>query len=316
MSRHVALSAFLVTVAIAVPAGWRALDADIQSDGPALRPERQTLELDDASVTVDLDRGAMRSGDTATVTLVASAETAHEVTVDVTALQDMGYGGERVQNPPMQVGDKTIRLHAQPGGGPPAIASFKLGKHKAPLGNLEWIDFRVSEHGHHKGDSAAAVLGLATWSGNSFDATLEPPASIPSEGPFTVALRIKNTTKKPLANLYPDVGERFFGLQGLDVAPQLTNYSDADYKIEEVEQPKPEAAAAADSDNDSDDSDKNALAPGAERLFIYHVEPTHPGVNHFTFVAYVRSTNGGAMSSLVLDRPELPEPAPAVTALK
>ncbi len=307
MSRHIALSAFLVTVAIAVPAGWRALDADIQSDGPALRPERQTLELDDATVTVDLDRGAMRSGDTATVTLVATADTAHDVTVDVTALQDMGYGGERVQNPPMHVGDKTIKLHAQPGGGPPAIASFKLGKHAAPLGNLEWIDFHVSQHGHHKDDNAAAVIGLATWSGNSFNATLEPPASIPSEGPFTVALRIKNTTKKPLSNLYPDVGQRLFGMEGLDLVPQLTNDTDPAYSIGQIAQPDA---------TDSDDADNDALAPGAERLFIYHVEPKHPGVNHFTFVAYVRANNGGAMSSLILDRPEAAEPAPAVTALK
>ena len=38
-----AVAGCIVTVALLAPTGWHALDADLQSDGPALRPGRTTV---------------------------------------------------------------------------------------------------------------------------------------------------------------------------------------------------------------------------------------------------------------------------------
>src|SRR5438045_2780532 len=127
MSRTSTLVAFAATVGLVAPAAWHALDANIQSDGPATRPKQQTLELDGATVAVDLDRGVLMSGGTLKATLVATSDTPKTIALDVKALEDMGYGNERVENPPKQVGRRTIKIQARPGGGTPVEVAFQLG---------------------------------------------------------------------------------------------------------------------------------------------------------------------------------------------
>ena len=116
--KHVTLASALATIAIAVPAGWHALDADIQGDGPQMRPKQETLEVDDdTTVALDLDRGVMPAGGKASVTLVATSDRPHKVAVQLSALENMGYGAERVENPPKLVGSRVVTLDALPGGG-------------------------------------------------------------------------------------------------------------------------------------------------------------------------------------------------------
>jgi hypothetical protein len=50
--------------------------ADLASDGQRLRGQAalpKSFEVDDATVSIELDRGVMRSGDKAAVTIVASS---------------------------------------------------------------------------------------------------------------------------------------------------------------------------------------------------------------------------------------------------
>jgi hypothetical protein len=288
--------AFALTTAIAVP-----LDADIQSDGPQLRPKQQSLELLDGTlVTLDLDRGVMPAGGKASVTLVATSDHAHKVTVALRALEDMGYGAERVQNPPKEVEARTVTLEAQPGGGPPKVETFQLDDTRK-LGRYEWFDIVASTK------YAAASVGVATWTGNIFAMKIEPPAAIPAEGAFSLAVRIKNTTKKPLS--MPDIrlGAKIGGVDGLD--SQLI-INDADYAIERIEDP------AGSRDNSGDDA---KLAPGAEYLALYRVNP-HVGLEHFTFIAHASSwdenNHGAALATLVVDRPHSEEEPAGALATK
>ncbi len=298
MSR-VFIGAALATVALIVPAGWRALDADIQSDGPKLKPQQQTLTVGDATVTLDMDRGIMPAGGKASVTLVATADRPQKVTVTLNVTEDMGYGDERVENPPKQIARRTVTLDAQPGGGPPRVETFQLARSTKRPGSSAWFDV-VATSPQDKAESAR--VGVATWSGNSFAMSIEPPATIPAEGDFTIAVRVKNTTKKPIPDPYIDVGAGIGGPQGLD--SNLIMQSGDDYKIDEVEQP-------AVAEQPSDDDGRKLLAPGAESLAIYHVSPRF-GVDHFTFVAQASSEAGAAMATLAFDRPQQDAAAPSV----
>jgi hypothetical protein len=286
--------AFALTIAVAAP-----LDADIQADGPQLRPKQPTLELDDGTtVTLDLDRGVMPAGGKASVTLVATSDHAHEVTVALRALEDMGYGAERVQNPPKEVDSRTVTLDAQPGGGAPVVQTFKLDRSGKP-GRYEWFDIVATAK--HTPDGAS--VGIATWTGNTFAMTIEPPATMPAEGAFTLGVRIKNTTKKPMRVPEVRLGAKIGGVDGLD-SQLLIN--DDDYTIALADEAKP----AIDEDDDA------KIAPGAEYLEIYKVSPRF-GLAHFTFVAHATSyETGAALATLVIDRPASDENSAGPLATK
>ena len=293
MSR-VSLGAALATFAIGVSV--HTLDADIQTDGPKLRPKQQVLTVGDATVTLDMDRGVMPAGGKASVTLVATSERPHEVTLQLRAMEDMGIGAERVANPPKQVDSRSITLEAQPGGGPPRVETFTLAKHTKAGGQSEWFDIIATARGQK---DAAASVGVRTWSGNTFAMTIEPPVKLPAEGDFTVAVRMKNTAKKPLPVPYVQLGAEIRGPEGLD-SEGVT--SSDDYEIEEVENPGNEAY--------DDDGQRITIAPGAEALAIFKIKPRF-GIDHFMFVAQAYSEGGGAMATLEAQRPEVPDADPS-----
>src|SRR5262249_25029945 len=85
MSRT-AIASFLATVGIVVPAAWRLLDANIQTDGKKLRPLQQQLVVDGARVTLDVDRSVVLTGSTLTAKLRAYSDTPRTVAVDLTLL--------------------------------------------------------------------------------------------------------------------------------------------------------------------------------------------------------------------------------------
>jgi hypothetical protein len=279
-------------MAIAVPAGWRALDADIQADGPQMRPKQQSFTIGDANITMDMDRGIMPAGGKASVTLVATSDRPHKVTVRLNATEDMGYGSERVPNPPLEVGERSVTLDALPGGGPPVVATFTFAKKTKKPGYSEWFDISATDaHKKLDAEGSAASVGVATWSGNSFGMTIEPPNQLPVEGSFSIAVRIKNTTNKAMKVPYVMIGGRIGGPQGLDTQVIADN---DDYKIEEV----------GDGFDEEEDPREQMIAPGAERLAVYSVTPRF-GIAHFTFVAQARSEDGGgAMATATMDRPE------------
>jgi hypothetical protein len=285
------LAACLATLTLAVP---KLLDADIQTDGPKVKPDEQVMHLDGADVAMQIDRGTLAAGNTVSAVLVATADKPHAVTVDLRTLEDMGYGGERVPNPPLQVDRRTLTLKAQPGGGPPVVATIKLGSKKQKLGAMSWFDMYLLPHGQRPPDNryeapdTGAHAGIVTWSGNSFPMTIEPPAQLPAEGPFTVAVRVKNTSSQGWKYCFGHIGGALAGYNEMDGGLQL---ADDELDMEAV------------GEGESGNGEDIMVAPGAERVMIYRVTPKHAGIDHFTIVAHFNTDTGGAMEIASFDRP-------------
>lgn len=278
--------ACLATIAVVVPAGWRVLDADIPTDGPKLRPAAKTAKIGDGSVELQIDRGAILAGGKINATLVATADRAHDVTVALTAYQDMGFGEGRVSNPPQVVGKRTLTLHAAPGGGTPVVATFKIGTANTDgWTSRYYVTARPSKV---KEDDEVASAEFFAWGGNSFAMTLEAPEKVPASGSFDFAVRVKNTTKQPIMNLTATAGGRFSSsLDGVSI------YAGDEFSVENLD--------TATRDNDEDDT--QALAPGAERTLHLRVVPRTVEANGYTVIvqasAEVKSTKHPEYNSRV-----------------
>jgi hypothetical protein len=212
MSRQAA-AGFIATVAILVPAGWHVLDANIEKDGKHLRPMQQSLEIDGVTVTLDVDRSVVMTGDSVTATLVATSDTPKDVKIDLRALHSTNYSGERVERPWQQIDRETITLHAAPGGGKAVTTRVKLGNRPSELALEDSFKIMINKHGKKPvvrefdmgkapdydalaGDDGASAAGvfIRGWSGNSLGMKIEPKGPITSGAPFTIAVTIKNTT--------------------------------------------------------------------------------------------------------------------------
>jgi hypothetical protein len=211
---------FLATVAILVPAGWHSLGANIEKDGKHLRPMQQKVTIDGVEVALDVDRSVVMTGDTVTATLVATSDSAKDVTVDLRALHSSNYSGERVERPWQQLDRETITLHAAPSGGKAVKTRIKLGERPAELALEDSFRIMVTKHGKKPekrefdtgekspdygalagddGTSAAAIY-IRGWSGNSLAMTIAPKGPVTGDAPFTIAVTIKNTTDHELAS--------------------------------------------------------------------------------------------------------------------
>lgn len=288
MSRTTTLAAFAATIGLVVPAAWHALDADIQTDGPATRPKQQTLEVDGATVAVDLDRGVLMSGGTLKATLVATSDTPKTIALEVRALEDMGYGDERVENPPKQVGKRTIKIQARPGGGTPVDVAFTLGE-RGRKGVVNWYDIEVSPaNWKAKKDveddyKPTARIGAATWSGNNLAMEIQTPTRIPDDATFTVAVKVTNTQKKPINWLSIELGGTNISYGGLESQLYMYEGEEAKYTIARAE--------------DQEDSDE-PLKPGQSRVvtFLVTPSPAEPGgVKSYTFTAHAHGDRYGAL---------------------
>ncbi|HTJ45705.1 MAG TPA: hypothetical protein VL463_26565 [Kofleriaceae bacterium] len=262
---------------------WRATEADIPADGALTRPAQRTLTVGSSKITVDLDRGIMTAGDEVKVSLVGTADMERDVALDLTALEDEGMGDERVPIPPVVVGRRSVIVHAVPGGGAPTVASFHLG-HRGDPGMMSWFDVQVTPSKLHPpsrilydDDGHSAVIGVATWTGNRFGLAIEPPAAPPAPGaPFVVAVRVTNTTKKPIENIYVELGSS----RNLDYDPMGGMFAgeNNDFTVEAQ----------------GNDGDEDALAPGASRVQRFTITPAE-GVTKVAILADAHASGGGAM---------------------
>lgn len=303
------VAAFTATVLIAVPAAWHALGADIQTDGPATRPKSKTMTVGDVHISVELDRGVLVAGGTLKATLVATSATPKKVSLDVRAMEDMGYGEERVENPPQQVGKRRITIESGPEGGKPVEVAFKLGS-RGKKGVVNWYDLEVTKAGtkrdeslfyggDEEGEAVAARVGAATWSGNSYPIAIELPAVIPAAKPFTVAVRVTNTTKKPLDWFELDLGGRSLNYGGLEGQLYASAGEDDPYEIKSTNNEYPD----------------DPLKPGESRVASYTVTPVEGAapIKEFTLVAHAHGSGGGALDVITF-KPT--EPTPPAVATK
>ena len=311
------VAAFLTTVLVAVPAGWSLLGANIQTDGPALRPPKESFEVDGVTVSVEIDRGIATARGQVKATIVATSDAPKQLSLDVRALEDNGYGEERVPNPPTVVSKRRVKIQSGPGGGAPVEVAFNLGttRHK---GGVQWFDIDVMAsktkfHGtedspEHPDDARywaseelgpqnAARVGYAVWGGNSIPISFAP-TTVPATGPFEVAVVVNNTKKKPLDWLQVEIGNRL-GLEGLSSELIVSAYGDeSPYTVEALESNYVETP----------------LAPGASRTFRFKITPADEATRTFAIMAHAHGGGVGAVEAMTFERPAR-DAVPAVVGI-
>jgi hypothetical protein len=115
--RNIGLFAFGVTSLLIVPAALHRLTAGPKQVAKLVAPGAGSLELGGAKIDVSVDRSVVDPGDKVKITLVASADRAHKVTVGVLVLESMGTYNGRVPEPPIGIEHETLTLEAKAGGG-------------------------------------------------------------------------------------------------------------------------------------------------------------------------------------------------------
>ncbi len=305
--RNITLAAFLVTVAIIVPAGWHALDADIQTDGKRLRPLQQSFVVDGTRITLDVDRRIVMTGDTVKATLVAFSETPKQVTVDLRALRSSNYEGARVQMPWTPIDRETLKLTAAPNGGKPVETLIVLGERPDAPALVDAFQIYVCPHGkklpktdYDEGGAGegpvdydvgisegwAAGVGITGWSGNNLKMAITAEGKPTADAPFVIAVRVKNTTGQPLARAPRISLSTDAALEGTEEA----SHEDAAVTIEEISADAVSAdavsadAVSADAVN-ADDDESNVFKRGQSMVARFRVTPKKPGLGKLTFLA-------------------------------
>lgn len=239
MTRHgTFIATFAATVAIAVPAAWHFLDADIRTDGKHMRGLDRELVLGDAKVTVSVDRSLIMTGDTVAVKLAATAPTERDITLDMTVYHAKVRWGERVEPAQIPVDHETIVVHATPDGGKPRETRVTLGSKRAAAGSSEAYRVFVGGKGAKlpqdgndgdDGEHGTAAIGILAWSGNTLPMTIQPEGTPSADQPFVVAVHVKNTHKHEIPAPYVELGTQ------ISVYGGLTADENEDFKIERIE---------------------------------------------------------------------------------
>jgi len=284
MSRNTTLAAFILTVAVIVPAGWHALGADLQADGKRLRPLQQSFVVDGTRITLDVDRRVVMTGDTVRATLVAFSDTPKQIAVDLIALNSNNYEGSRVETPWIPIDRETLKLTAAPRGGKPVETAIKLGTLPDRPALTDSFKIYVTPHGkkppRYEGDDRvdydtgvsegyAAAVEVTGWSGNNLKMSIEAEGRPTSDAPFTIAVRVKNTSGQPLAHA-PNIS---LSTEAVLEGTEAANHEDAAVAIDQIETDVP----AFDYDTE--------FRGGQSVVARYRVTPRKPGLRNMTFLA-------------------------------
>lgn len=292
MAKNTTIAAAVVTIAVVIPAGWHALDADIQSDGKRLRPLQQSFTVDGTRIALDVDRHVVMTGDTVTATLVAYGDAARPVAVDLWALHSSNYEGARVEQPWTPIDREVFTLTPAPRGGKAVTTRIALGQRPNAPALVDSFKIYVTPHGKKppRGDyddrvdydigvieGYAAAIGITGWSGDNLRLSIKPEGRPTGDAPFTIAVRVKNTSGQALAHHpYVSLGTSA-ALQGTEAA----NFEDAGVVIEQIEnEPVKDAGDAAIAALDS-----HAFERGETMVARYRITPKKPGLRQLTFLA-------------------------------
>jgi hypothetical protein len=207
-----ASAAAFAILALVLPS---AASAEIDATGKELRPAQESCTLDGVHVTLDVDRSVVLTGDRVKATLVADGDAGKQVAVEVSTLHSENHAGEPADIGPTRIAHQIVHLTAAPGGGPPVVTTLKLGKrltHRAwidrfaifiaapgtpvPDQPIEWSD----THGFWEvlQTGGAAVVPVLGWSGDTLDMKIEATSPITLDAPFTIAVRLTNTSGRSL----------------------------------------------------------------------------------------------------------------------
>jgi hypothetical protein len=289
MRNNPTLAALFITVAVIVPAGWHALDADIQTDGKRLRPLQQSFLIGDTRVILDVDRTVVMTGDTVTATLVAFSDTPRQVKVDLLALHSSNYEGARVEAPWTPFDRETLKLTAAPRGGTPVKTRIQLGTRPDAPALDDDFKIYVTAHGKKPPRSEAedspdydigitegyaAGISINGWSGDNLTLAMAPEGRPSSDAPFTIAVRVKNTsgqelTRRAWINLSTEAA-----LAGTEAA----DHQDAQVLIEKIE-------SDTAGDETTTDAQEIPWKRGEVVTARFRVTPRKPGLGKITFLA-------------------------------
>lgn len=287
MPNHPTLVAALVSIAVIAPAGWYALDANIQTDGKRLRPLQQSFTVDGTRITLDVDRHVVMTGDTVTATVVAFNDTPRPVTVDLWALHSSNYEGARVETPWTPIDREVLRLTAAPHGGKPVTTRITLGKLPDASALVDDFKIYVTPHGRkpprrdgddqldYQGavsDGYAAAIAITGWSGNNLALAIESEGRPTGDAPFTIGVRVKNTTGQPLAHRPSISLSTEAALEGTEDA----NHEDAAVAIEPIEPIEADEGLG---------DDPEPFAVGQTMVAKFRVTPHKRGLHKLTFLA-------------------------------
>jgi hypothetical protein len=285
--RRTTIAAFIATVSVAVPAGWRWLDADIQKDGKRLRPLEESFTVDGVTVKLDVDRSVVTTGDSVTAKLVAVGDAGKRVSVDVYAMTSKNYEGERVSQPWVTIDKETVQLVAAPNGGTPVLTKIKLGEkpkrralvdsfqifaqpHGAKLPKEDYSGEEGEDFNGVKSAHLAAAVSVTGWSGNNLGLKIEPRGKVTTDEPFTIAVRVKNTTNK-------DLRQRPY----VDLTTESTLTAKPDDTGEDLDDTRTYVKIEKE---DSDSSDK-PFRPGDELVTLFTITPHNVSRDKITFLA-------------------------------
>jgi len=260
--------AFAATVAVAIPAGWHFLDADLQHDGKLVRPLQGVAKIDDdTTVSIDADHAIAAPGGRVKVTLVATSDRPHPVAVEMAVMMEGSVGPEeRVPTPLEAIDRERFVLPAGPGGGKPVVTYVQLGHKQRYKGSSETYRIFVaapktklptdeSNLDPDPDKRQFAGIGVITWSGNKVPLSIEAPKTFEKGTPFQISVHLKNTSNRTLHYAW------------IELASEVTVHGISD-RSEDV----------TFEGDDSDASDENfAIAPGAEYVKKYTVTVTRDG---------------------------------------
>ncbi|HEX7842557.1 MAG TPA: hypothetical protein VF469_34020 [Kofleriaceae bacterium] len=319
MPNHPTLAAALVTIAVIAPAGWYALDADIQTDGKRLRPLQQSFTVDGTRITLDVDRRVVMTGDTVTATVVAFNETTQPVTVDLWALHSSNYEGARVEQPWTPIDREVLKLTAAPHGGKPVTTRIALGKLPDAPALVDDFKIYVTPHGRKPprregddrldyesavSDGYAAAVQITGWSGNNLALAIESEGRPTGDAPFTIGVRVKNTAGQQLLHRPWISLSTEAALEGTEAA----SHEDAAVAIEPIESETGERSG----------DDRGPFERGQTMVLKFRVTPHKHGLHKLTFLASAFEsdeqpgpTTAGAMDARTFT---LSDSTPAVAA--
>jgi hypothetical protein len=224
------------------------------------------------------------TGDTVTATLVAYGDAPKQVAVDLIALHSSNYEGARVEMPWTPIDHETLKLTAAPGGGKPVKTQIVLGTRPDAPALTDDFKIYVAAHGdkppkreYEDGadydigitEGHAAATAITGWSGDNLKLSISPEGKPSGDAPFTVAVRVKNTSghkllQRPQINLSTEAA-----LAGTEAA----DHADATVAIEKIE------------DDASPEDDVTVWKRGAVVTARFRVTPKKPGLGKVTFLA-------------------------------
>jgi hypothetical protein len=283
MSRTI--TSFFITVGLVAPVAWHATDATIESEGKRLRPLQQSFTIDGTRFTLDVDRELVMTGDTVTAKVRAYGPR-KQVAVDLRLLHTSNYSGERVEQPWRQDDRETLQLTAAPNGGPVVDTQLVLGKKPSRLAQVDSFKVYLAPHGQkpptqsgiyserepdYRADveaGKAAAVEVEGWSGNSMLLSINPVGKVTSNAPFTVAVRVKNTSG--------------------DVLPHgsyVELSTDARYRDLKEGEEAPFTVERIDENDDAGYAGEHPMKRGAVKVVKFRVTPNHPTSKQLTLIA-------------------------------